>query len=250
MAHPCKGARRYHRLPPRPGQLTLRLYLRSTFGAEGLWLILKHTDRVMTTISGGVHGGNEIGRSPAGSTLEADLALLAASPFVIGSTPIGDITPSNARPLWVRFEQGGTIHNRAYRSGRSWRVRVTFAVREKQPIRVLEMDEWGRLKSLFPTEVCARLKWNAAFDGDPAPVARFYDPNGHAEMLLLRCRCDGHAMDVIHNLSDGSLLQQSVWVVDILRLNPLLGIKLVRDQEYSYQPWPVSGDVPMIVTGC
>jgi hypothetical protein len=193
-------------------------------------VIPKQMDRVM--MRGGGQSGSETGMSHAGSTADNDLALLAASPFVIGSTPIGDISPSNARPLWVRFEQGGTIHNRAYRSGRSWRVRVTFALREKQPIRVLEMDEWGRLKSLLPTEVCARLKWNAAYNGDVAPVARFYDPNGHAEMLLLRSRFDGHAVDVIHNLTDGGIVRQPLWVVDILRLNPLLGLKLARDEAF------------------
>jgi Protein of unknown function (DUF2958) len=169
----------------------------------------------------------------AASVLDSDLAALATSRLIIGTTPLSDIKPANARPMWMRFEEDDIVQNRMYRTTSLWRVRVTFALKEGRSIHALEMDEWGRLKTMFPTEVCARLAWNAAHDGQVKPVARLVDPDGHAEMLLFRSRCHGHAVDVLHNLTDGGPVFQPLWISDIMRLNPLLGIKLVRDEAFN-----------------
>jgi hypothetical protein len=160
-------------------------------------------------------------------------AALATSRLVIGTTPLSEIKTANARPMWMRFEENGIVQNRMYRTTSLWRVRVTFALKEGRSIHALEMDEWGRLKAMFPKEVCARLTWNAAHDGEVKPVARLFDPNSNAEMLLFRRRCQGHAVDVLHNLTDGGSVFQPLWISDIMRLHPLLGIKLVRDEAFN-----------------
>lgn len=163
---------------------------------------------------------------------DADLAALARSPFIIGDIPIQEINRPNARPLWVRFEEDGAIFNRMYRTNSAWKARVTSALKEGRSIQALEFDEWGRLKTLFPTEVTVRLKWNAGRSGDLAPVARLFDPNGDAELLLLRSLGDGHAVEVVHNVTEVGSVRQPVWVADIMRLNPLLGMKLIRDEAF------------------
>lgn len=181
----------------------------------------------------GRQGDGEAQTKAAVSVLDNDLAALAKSRLMIGTTPLSEIKPANARPMWVRFEEDGVIQNRMYRTTSLWRVRVTFALKEGRSIRALEMDEWGRLKEMFPKEVCARLAWNAAHDGDVKPVARLFDPNSDAEMLLIRSRCQGHAVDVLHNLTEGGPVFQPLWISDIMRLHPLLGIKLVRDEAFN-----------------
>lgn len=102
------------------------------------------------------------------------------------------------------------------------------------------MDEWGRLKALFPREVVARLRWNTRSDGNALPVARLFDPAGPSEILLLRSRLNGHGVDVLHNLTEGGPMLQSIWIADIMRLNPLLGIKLLRDEAFKLTT-PISG---------
>jgi hypothetical protein len=181
---------------------------------------------------------NEIGgeyqrRHDGRSDVEADLAVMSKSIFIIGNKPVAEIKPGNARPFWVRYKSDGLIHNRAYRSGVVWRTRVIFSLRDGLPLEVLEMDEWGRLKALFSKEIVVRLAWNAAQNRDHPPVARLFDPDGPAEMLLLRGRCAGHAVDVLHNLTRGGRVLQPLWIADIMRLNPLLGIKLVRDEIFT-----------------
>jgi hypothetical protein len=164
---------------------------------------------------------------------ENDLAAMARSALFVGSTPLHQIEPLNARPMWTRFEEDGVVCNRVYRTNAMWKARVRAALTEGRVIRALEFDEWGRLQSLFPTEVRARLNWNAAQFGEVKPVARLYDPSGHVEMLLLRSRFCGHGVDVIHNLAEGGVMQQPLWVADIMRLAPLLDIKLVWDETFG-----------------
>jgi hypothetical protein len=183
------------------------------------------------------------------SAYDDDLAALARSPLIIGSKPIREIKPANARPMWVRFEEDGLTYNRAYRTNAMWKARVTFALKEGRSIQALEMDEWGRLKALFTKEVCTRLVWNAAQRCDPTPVARFFDPNCHAEMLIVRSRCQGHAVDVLHNLTDDGPVLQPFWIADIMRLHPLLGIKLVRDEAFnSTMPLSAVLAAPMVTS--
>lgn len=119
------------------------------------------------------------------------------------------------------------IFDRAYRSAALWRVKVKFALKNDEPFEALEMDEWGRLKSLLPKSVTTRLEWNAQTQCDPFPAGRLFDPASDKEMLLFRSRLKGHAVDALHNFTDAGPVFQPIWVADILRLNPLLGIKLL-----------------------
>lgn len=188
-------------------------------------------------------GGNDANTetsTTAASTHDVDLASLARSPFIIGDKAIYEIKPPNARPMWVRFEEHGMTYNRMYRTNAMWKARIRAALLEGRSIRALEFDQWGRLNELFPIEVRTRLGWNAAHAGELVPVARLYDPAGTAELLLLRSRCDGHAVDVIHNLTEGGQVRQTVWIADIMRLNPLLGIRLARASI------PVASNAPRI----
>jgi hypothetical protein len=213
-----------------PSRLTLPPLWRSPFRPKGLLLIQATGLEMMVEKRGGKDDGEQ--NSAAASPYDTDLAALARSPFIIGDKLLHEIKPPNARPMWVRFEEDGLVYNRAYRTNAMWKARVTFALREGRSIRALEFDEWGRLNQLFPIEVRARLGWNTAQPGELAPVARLYDADGDAEMLLLRSCCDGHAVVVIHNLSEGGPVRQSVWVADIMRLSPLLRMKLVRDEAF------------------
>lgn len=52
-------------------------------------------------------------------------------------------------------------------------------------------------------------------------------------MLLTRSRLCGHAVDVLHNLSDGGPVFQPLWVSDIMALRPMFGIDLVRDETFA-----------------
>jgi hypothetical protein len=186
----------------------------------------------MVECIGGQDEGNDETKAVV-SAFDADFRALARSPLIIGATPLSEIKPSNVRPMWVRFQEAGIIENRMYRTTSSWRARVRFALLAGRSIRALEMDEWGRLNALFPAEVRARLKWNAAQDGEVKAVARLFDPNRDAEMLLVRSRCEGHAVDVLHNLTDGGSVFQPLWIADIMRLHPLLGIKLILDEAFN-----------------
>lgn len=52
-------------------------------------------------------------------------------------------------------------------------------------------------------------------------------------MLLTRSRACGHAVDALHNLTDGRPVFQPVWISDIIALRPMLGMEFVRDVAFS-----------------
>lgn len=188
--------------------------------------------------AGGGANDNKLGKSA--SSIELDIVALATSILVLGDKPLRSIKMPDTSRFWIRYKDDSRIRNRRYESVVTWRRRVTYSLRAGSRLEVLEMDEWGRLKAMFPKEVQARLAWNASQRCDPLPVARFFDPDGNAEMLLIHSRCQSHAVDVLHNLTSGGPVVQPLWIADIMRLHPLLGIKLVRDEDYSSTK-PISG---------
>ncbi|MGP2493535.1 hypothetical protein ACTDI4_18130 [Mesorhizobium sp. PUT5] len=140
----------------------------------------------------------------------ADLALLFTTGFYIGDTPIQRLKTPRSKPFWVRYEIDGWVQDRTYLSVMSWRALMLYALLDRKTATVHEMDERGRLARLFPAEVKVRLNWNANARRDLLPVARFYDPNGSAELILTRSRCFGHAVDVLHNLTEAGPVFQSM----------------------------------------
>jgi hypothetical protein len=166
-------------------------------------------------------------------SVEGEIAALVRSEFIIGTTPIIKIPSNPQRPMWVRYQHAGKVFNRAYRSAGFWRAKVKFALKHNEPFEALEFDEWGRLKDVFPRSVKTRLDWNAQQLSDPFPAARLFDPFSEREMLLFRSRLKGHAVDALHNFADCGWIFQSIWIADIFRLHPLLGIKLVRDEAFA-----------------
>lgn len=125
------------------------------------------------------------------------------------------------------------MHQRGYLSALSWRAILLFALTEGKTVIVHEMDEPGRYRRLFPNTLLRRLAWHARPGANFPPVARLYDPDGNSVMLLTRSRLCGHAVDALHNLSDGGPVFQPLWISDIVALRPLLGIDLVRDEAFS-----------------
>lgn len=163
-----------------------------------------------------------------------DLALLFTTDLYIGSDPIQRLKTRRSKPFWVRYEIDGWVQDRTYLSLLSWRALMLYALLDRKTATVHEMDERGRLGQLFPTEVTVRLNWNATARCDVLPVARFYDPNGSAQVILTRSRCLGHAVDILHNLTDEGPVFQPLWVADLLRLKPMIELSLVRDE--TFQP--------------
>jgi len=164
----------------------------------------------------------------------SDMAdLLFTTDLYVGAAPIHLLKTRRSKPFWVRYEIDGWVQDRTYLSPLSWRALMLYALLDRKTATVHEMDERGRLCQLFPTEIKVRLNWNANARCDVLPVARFHDPNGSAQLILTRSRCHGHAVDVLHNLTEAGPVFQSVWVGDLLRLKPLIGLNLVRDEAFS-----------------
>lgn len=163
---------------------------------------------------------------------QIDLALLFITDLHVGSGPLYKIKRKGTS-LSLRYEINGEMHQRSYLSPLSWRAIMLFALTEGKTVTVHEMDQPGRYRRLFPQTVLRRLLWHARPDANFPPVARFYDPNGSAVMLLTRSRLCGHAVDALHNLTDGGPVFQPVWISDLLALRPMLGIDLVRDETFS-----------------
>jgi len=162
-----------------------------------------------------------------------DLALLFTTDLYVGTAPIHLLKTKRSKPFWMRYEIDGWVQDRTYLTPFSWRALMLYALWDCKTATVHEMDERGRLHELFPTEIRVRLNWNANAQSDVLPVARFHDPNGSAELILTRSRCLGHAVDVLHNLTDAGPVFQPIWVADLLRLKPLIGLNLVRDDTFS-----------------
>jgi hypothetical protein len=118
---------------------------------------------------------------------------------------------------------------RRYHSPKYWVAVFHFAVAEGREVTVREMDLPRRFERLFPLSLMGQLRWFENYHGDCAPVARLFDPNGTAEILLLRSRAAGLAVDVVHNLKPGGYTRETVWLADIIALRPMCGIDLVRE---------------------
>lgn len=164
--------------------------------------------------------------------LQTDLALLFTTDLHVGPERLYKIK-RNGTSLNLRYEIDGEMHQRSYLSALSWRAIMLFALTESKNVTVHEMDQPGRYPRLFPNTLLRRLAWHARPDANFPPVARLHDPNGKAVMLLTRSRLCGHAVDALHNLTDGGPVFQPLWVSDIIALRPMLGIDLVRDQTFA-----------------
>lgn len=135
--------------------------------------------------------------------------------------------------LNLRYEIDGEVHHRSYLSALSWRAIMLFALSEGKTVTVHEMDQPRRYRRLFPLTLLRRLAWHARPNANFPPVARLCDPHGRSVLLLTRSRACGHAVDALHNLTDGVPVFQPLWISDIMALRPMLGIDLVRDETFA-----------------
>ncbi|UXT41645.1 DUF2958 domain-containing protein [Agrobacterium tumefaciens] len=163
---------------------------------------------------------------------QLDLAMLFRTDLHVGSERLYKIKRKGTS-LNLRYEIDGEMHQRSYLSALSWRAILLFALTEGKTATVHEMDEPGRYRQMFPKTLLRRLQWHARSNANFPPVAKLYEPNGKAVMLLTRSRLCGHAVDALHNLTDGGPVFQPLWISDIMALRPMLGIDLVRDQTFS-----------------
>ncbi len=163
---------------------------------------------------------------------QIDLAMLFMTDLHVGSERLYNIKRKGTS-LSLRYEIDGEMHQRSYLSALSWRAIFLFALTEGKNVTIHEMDQPGRYRRVFPKTLLRRLQWHARPNANFPPVAKLYEPNGKGVALLTRSRVCGHAVDALHNLSDGGPMFQSLWVSDIMALRPMLGIELVRDDSFS-----------------
>lgn len=176
------------------------------------------------------HGYNDNRKRVAQALI--DLAMVFMADLHVGSDRLYKIKRKGTA-LNLRYEIDGELHQRSYLSALSWRAILLFALTESKAVTVLEMDQPGRYRRLFPNTLRRRLHWHARANANFPPVVRLYDPNGTAVMLLTRSRCCGHAVDVLHNLTDAGPVFQPLWISDIMALRPMLGIEMIRDEAFS-----------------
>ncbi|MBP2461834.1 MULTISPECIES: DUF2958 domain-containing protein [unclassified Rhizobium] len=162
---------------------------------------------------------------------QIDLALLFTADLYVGSRPLSTVKRKGTS-LYLRYEIDGDTYQRSYLSPLSWRAIVLFALMEGKNVAAQEMDRPGRYRRLLPETLLRRLQWHARLGANFPPVARLYDRHGKT-LLLTRSRLCGHGVDALHNLTDGGPVFQPLWIADILALRPMLGIELVRDQEFA-----------------
>lgn len=163
---------------------------------------------------------------------EIDLAMLFSTDLHVGSERLYKIKRKGTS-LNLRYEVDGELFHRSYLSALSWRAILLFALTDGKAVTLHEMDQPGRYRRLFPSTLLRRLRWHAIPNANFPPVARLYDPNGNAVMLLTRSRLCGHAVDALHNLTDDGPVFQPLWISDLMALRPMLGIELVRDEAFS-----------------
>lgn len=177
-----------------------------------------------------MHRQNE-NQQPLSQT-QIDLALLFMNDLRVGGRSIYRINTSK-RPFWVQYEADGRVQERKYLSALSWRALMLFAMEECREFKVLEMDEPGRLAAMFSKSIMRRLGENAKAHRNVVPAMKLIDPSGSATVVITRSRCQGHAVDALHNLDDGKPVFQPVWVSDLMRLDAKIGLKLVRDATFA-----------------
>lgn len=161
-----------------------------------------------------------------------DLALLFMTDLYVGSKRLYEMKRKGTT-LNLQFDVNGDMRWRSYNSALSWRVTMLLALTENRTVTIHEMDQPGRYRQMFPNTLLRRLQWHARPKADFPPVARLYDPHGKAVLLVTRSRFCGHAVDALHNLTDGQPVFQPLWTSDIMALRPMLGIGLVRDNTFS-----------------
>jgi hypothetical protein len=161
-----------------------------------------------------------------------DLAMLFMTDLHVGSERLYKIKRKGTS-LSLHYDIDGEMHQRSYLTALSWRAVMLFALTEGKTVTLHEMDRPGRYRRLFPKTLLRRLAWHARPNANFPPVARLYDPNGNAVMLLTRSRLCGHAVDALHNLTDGGPVFQPLWISDMMALRPMLGIELVRDDTFT-----------------
>lgn len=135
---------------------------------------------------------------------------------------------ANSSLLLDLIIDGKPLRRRCY-SPKYWAALFHFAVAEGRKVVIRDMDLLGRFERLFPLSLLGQLRWFENYDGDCPPVARLFDPNGTAEILLLRSAARGLAVDVMHNLKPGGYTREALWLADIMALRPMCGIDLVRE---------------------
>lgn len=163
---------------------------------------------------------------------QIDLAMLFMADLHVGAERLYKIKRKGTS-LNLRYEIDGEMHQRSYLSALSWRAILLFALTEGKNVAVHEMDQPGRYRRVFPKTLLHRLQWHARPNANFPPVARLYDPDGNSVMLLTRSRLGWHAVDALHNLTDGGPVFQPLWISDIMALRPMLGIELIRDETFS-----------------
>lgn len=161
-----------------------------------------------------------------------DLALLFMTDLHIGAKRLYEIKRKGTT-LNLQFDVDGDMRWRSYNSALSWRITMLLALTENRTVTIHEMDYPERYRRMFPPTLLRRLQWHARPKADFPPVARFYDPHGKTVLLVTRSRFCGHAVDTLHNLTDGGPVFQPLWISDIMALRPMLGIGLVRDDTFS-----------------
>lgn len=127
---------------------------------------------------------------------------------------------------------------RRYHSPKYWAALFHFAVADGREVIVRDMDLPGRFARLFPPSLMGQLRW---FENHPVggpPVAGLFDPDGTAEILLLRSLYEGLAVDVVHNLQLGGYSRETLWLADIMALRPMCGIDLTLHRPLLFLPNP------------
>ncbi|MBP2508530.1 hypothetical protein J2855_002165 [Agrobacterium tumefaciens] len=163
---------------------------------------------------------------------QIDLAMLFMTDLHVGSERLYKIK-CKGTPLNLRYKIDGEMHQRSYLSALSWRAILLFALTEGKDVTVHEMDEPGRYRQMLPKTLLRRLQWHARPNANFPPLARLCDPNGSSVILLTRSRLCGHAVDALHNLTDGGPVFQPLWISDIMALRPMLGVELIRDEAFA-----------------
>lgn len=122
---------------------------------------------------------------------------------------------------------------RRYHSPKYWGALFHFAVAEGREVIIRDMDLPGRFANLFPPSLLGQLRWFEKYHGDCTPVARLFDPDGTAEILLMRTAAGGLAVEVVHNLSSTGYARETLWLADIIALRPMIDVNFTRDVAFS-----------------
>lgn len=176
------------------------------------------------------HSSNDHGKKPAQAQI--DLALLFKTELHVGSLPFYK-QRARRSSLDMIYEIDGIFNRRSYMSPLSWRATIMFALNGSKTVNFLEIDRPVRYQRLFPRTLMRRLCWHARPNADFPPVAHLYDQNRQYVMLLTRSRLCDHAVDALHNLTEGMPVFQPLWIADIMALRPMLDIEFVRDETFS-----------------